>query len=323
MKKLSLALFLVAGLSSHVYGLTIKIGVLAPEGTNWSKNLKKMAKEIRKKTDKKVKFKIFFGGSQGDEIDVLRKTRVGQLHGGIFTGKTLGDINGDVRVMEIPFNFNGNREKAKNALTNLGPFFNEGFEEKKFKNLGFFEIGDVYFVSQKKTPNLESLKGVKIWSWDGDKLVDAMIQSMGLISTPLAITDVLSSLSTGIVEAAYAPPMGILALQWNTKIKYLLDLPISYSVGAFLITEKVWKKISPEHQKIVTEIANRAIADINDSIVDDNAEALQAMKKGGIEFLKFPDSDVKQSGDLNQKMVKKLKGNLFSEEAYQKLIPLL
>ena len=73
-------------LCANTFGVTLKVGVLAPEGTNWSNSLKKMAKEIREKTNKKVKIKFYFGGSQGDEPDVLRKIRVGQLHGGIFTG---------------------------------------------------------------------------------------------------------------------------------------------------------------------------------------------------------------------------------------------
>ena len=78
-----------------------------------------------------------------------------------------------------------------------------------------------------------------------------MIESMNLISVPLPLPDVLSSLSTGIIDAAYAPPLGILSLQWNTKVSHLIDFPLSYSIGAFLIGEKAWKKISPENQKIV------------------------------------------------------------------------
>ncbi|MFZ8933090.1 MAG: TRAP transporter substrate-binding protein DctP, partial [Bacteriovoracaceae bacterium] len=150
-------LLLLLFLSLSVSAKTFKVGVLAPEGTAWSENLKKLTKEVKKATEGRVKFKIYYGGAQGDEPDVLRKIRVRQLHGGVFTGKTLGDINGDVRVIELPFTFIDNREKAWKTLTGMKDFFNETFENKGVKNLGFFEIGQVYFVSQKKTDNLVKL----------------------------------------------------------------------------------------------------------------------------------------------------------------------
>jgi TRAP-type C4-dicarboxylate transport system substrate-binding protein len=319
MKKIISTLVLGTLLSANVSALTLKVGVLAPEGTNWSNNLKKMAKEIKKKTNKKVKIKFYFGGSQGDESDVLRKIRVGQLHGGIFTGKTLGDINGDVRVMELPFTFYNDRAKALKILENMEPFFNKSFVKNEFQNLGFFEIGNVYFVSQKKTDSLQSMKGVKIWSWEGDELVSQMIESMKFVSVPLPLPDVLSSLSTGIIEAAYAPPLGILSLQWNTKIKYVIDLPISFSVGAFLVGSKRWNKISPEHQKLINDISKKYVKLVNKGNEKDNNDSLDAMKAQGIEFLKFSDADIAKGKELRKEVIGKLKGKLFSAEALKKL----
>ncbi|MCF8058815.1 MAG: TRAP transporter substrate-binding protein DctP [Bacteriovoracaceae bacterium] len=297
----------------------IKVGVLAPEGTNWAKHMKEMGKEIKTKTNGDVSFKFYFGGAQGDEVDVLRKVRINQLQGGIFTGKTLGDIHGDTRVVEIPFVFGGDRGKAWNSVQKLTPFFNKGLEAEGFKNLGFFEIGLVYFVSQKKTENLAALKGVKIWSWEGDKIVEAMIEKMKLVSVPLPLPDVLSSLSTGIIEAAYAPAMPIIALQWSSKVKYLVDFPIAFSLGSFLISKKAWSSISAANQKIVAEVAKVYMAKVNESNIADNVEALNAIKANGVEFIKFPKADEETAKTLKQEIMTKLKGKLFSEEALKKL----
>ncbi len=310
---------LVTVFTLSTQALTVKVGVLAPEGTSWAKNLKRMAKEIKKATNRKVKIKFYFGGAQGDEPDVLRKIRVGQLHGGIFTGKTLGEINGDVRVIELPFTFYHDRKKAWSTVEKMTPFFNKSFGKSQFENLGFFEIGMVYFVSQKRTQSLDSLDGVKIWSWEGDELVASMIETMNLVSVPLPLPDVLSSLSTGIIDAAYAPPLGILSLQWNTKIKYLVDFPLSFSVGAFLVGQKTWKKISPEHKKIVKEISARYVKNVNEANAKDNVEALTSLKSTGIEFLQFPKNDIERGKQLRTKIIGKLKGKLFSEKALKML----
>jgi TRAP-type C4-dicarboxylate transport system substrate-binding protein len=135
-------------LSFELSASTIKIAAIAPEGSNWANTIRDMSQEIKQATKNKVNLKVYYGGVAGDESDVLRKIRVGQLQGGVFTGKTLGDIVGDIRVLEIPFNFYQNREKGFKAMQGMGDYFNKSIEAKGFVNLGFYEIGQVYFVCE-------------------------------------------------------------------------------------------------------------------------------------------------------------------------------
>ncbi|MFA6238243.1 MAG: TRAP transporter substrate-binding protein DctP [Bacteriovorax sp.] len=317
MKKMLFALSFV--LSFSAVATPIKVGVLVPEGTGWAKIIKKMTSEIKEATKGNVELKVYYGGSQGDEQDVLRKIRIGQLHGGIFTGKTLGDINGDIRVMEIPFTFNHKRDKALKTLQVMTPFFNQNFEKNKFKNLATFEIGQIYLVSTKKVQDLNGTKSLKIWSWEGDPVVSTMMDAMNLNGVPLALPDVLSSLTTGIIDAAYAPGIGVISLQWNSKVKYLVDFPISYSVGAFIITNEAWSKISPADQKIVSEISKKIESEINMTNEKDNNDAFNSMRAQKIEFIKFSDADIKVAQGYRQQIIKKLKGKLFSEDAIKRL----
>ncbi len=313
--KLLLLAFLI---TTPVFAKKVKLAFLAPEGTNWANSLSEMGKEIKKATDGRVKFKMYFGGVQGDEADVLRKIRSGQLHGGIFTGKTLGDIYPDSRVMEIPFTFTEKQEAAQSVLDTLTPDFNSGFQTNGFHSLGMYEIGHVYLVSTKKITNLNSLKGLKIWIWEGDKIVEAMMQSLNLVSVPLALPDVLSSLSTGVIEAAYAPPLGITALQWHTKVKYLVDYPVAYSIGSLLISSKVWKKIKPADQKVITEIAQKKIAVANELTAKENKRTLAQFKELGIEFVHFPKSDYAKSSEIRKDVLTRLNGKMFSKPSLSK-----
>jgi TRAP-type C4-dicarboxylate transport system substrate-binding protein len=290
----------------------IKLAVLVPEGTTWGMSLKKLAREVETATGGGVSFKVYYGGVSGDEPDVLRKVRIGQLHGGIFTGKTLGDIHGDVRAMEVPFTFYGNQKKASAALTRLAPQFNQALKSKGFVNLGFYEIGQVYVVSTKRVASIEELKGIKIWSWEGDPLVGALLETLQLVSVPLALPDVLSSLSTGIVNAAYAPPLGILALQWHTKIKYLVDFPTAYSIGALLVSDRTWAKVSPEHQKKILAIAEKFVKEANDKSVVENEAARALLKKSGVEFVSFPEADYKRAASVRGQVTAWLKDKYIS-----------
>lgn len=318
LKKIALMTLMIFANAASA-GQQIKIAVLVPEGTTWGNSLKNLSKEVEKVTQGEVSFKIYYGGVSGDEPDVLRKIRIGQLHGAIFTGKTLGDIYGDVRVMEIPFTFFEKQDKASSTLKKLTPQFNQGLKNKGFVNLGFYEVGQVYVVSTKKISTLNELKGIKIWSWEGDKLVEAMIQSLQLVSVPLAIPDVLSSLSTGIIDAAYAPPLAILALQWQTKIKYLVDFPSAYSIGALLVSDKIWSKIKPEHQKIINELSRKYVSDANQKSVAENNQAREQLKKAGIQFVSFPAEDYKKAAAARGAVISKIKDSYISSKIIQTL----
>lgn len=314
--KLLLPLLLI---SFNVQAVTLKIAALAPEGTNWANTIKKMAKEVKKATDGKVKFKVYYGGVAGDEPDVLRKIRVGQLHGGVFTGKTLGDIFGDIRAVELPFNFLDKRENGLKALQGMTPFFEKNLSAKGFKSLGFYEVGQVYVVSTKEVGSIENMKGIKIWSWEGDEVVKSMIESLQLVSVPLALPDVLSSLSTGIIDAAYAPPLGILALQWQSKVKYLVNFPTAFSVGALLVHEKRWKKVKPEHKKIVEQIAEKYVNIANNLAAKDNEQGLITLKEQGIKFVEFDKADIAKAEEIRNGVIEKLKGKVVSEKAIKML----
>jgi TRAP-type C4-dicarboxylate transport system substrate-binding protein len=310
---------LLLAICFNSYAVTLKIGAIAPEGTNWAKTLKDLRRDIKKETDSRVNFRVYYGGVAGDEPDVLRKIRIGQFHGGVFTGKTLGDIVSDVRAIELPFNFLYNREKGLKAVKALAPYYTEEFKKEGFTNLGFYEIGQVYVVSTKKITNINEMKGIKMWSWQGDDLVKAMIESLGLVSVPLSLPDVLSSLSTGIIDSAYAPPLGIIGLQWHNHVKYLINFPTAFSIGALLISNKAWKKVSKKDQVIISKLAKKYIDQANEYAIKDNEEGLIFLKKKGIEFVDFSKEDIAKAESIRQKVIEKVEGKVIKTEIIKKI----
>lgn len=318
MKKIVISLIILS--CQMTYAKTsIKLATLVPKGTSWANTLKDMTKEIKTATDGEVRLKIYYGGTQGDEPDVLRKLRIGQLHGGIFTGKTLSEIYSDIRNIEIPFNFYHDDQKALKAIQSQESFFNKGIESKNFVNLGIYGIGKVYVVSSKKVTSIEEMKGVKMWAWEGDQLIAALMESLGLVSVPLAITDVTSSLSTGMIDAAYAPPLGIVALQWQNKIKYLIDFPTAYSIGALVVTKKIWSKLSKEHQDIVMKISKKYVAKANELAVSDNEASLKVLKENGVELIQFSKEDLANAESIRTNVIERLRDKVISSKAIKRI----
>src|SRR6185369_5846559 len=83
----------------------IKFATLAPDGSTWAKVMSDLDKELQSKTGGQVRFKFYWGGVQGDEKDVVRKMRLGQLQSAGITGMGLGEVAPELRVLDVPFLF--------------------------------------------------------------------------------------------------------------------------------------------------------------------------------------------------------------------------
>lgn len=284
---------------------TYKIGTMIPEGTSYAKLLGDMGDEIKSKTDGRVKFKFFYGGLAGDEPDVMRKIHVGQLHGGVFTAKALSDLYKDVRVLEVPFSFKS-RKHAGAVLDALRPTFAKGFEEVSFESLGIYETGEIYIVTKEKAVNVDGLKGKKLWLLEGDKMAETFTKSLDLVAVPVALPDVLTSLSTGLIEAAYAPSLGIIALQWHSKVSYIIEPPFAFHFQGFLLGPKAWKKISDSDKKIVKDIAKRYEGMISETNLKEADKAFEAIKKQGVEVVTWPKSDLDRFATMRASVMKAL-----------------
>ncbi|MCK5553689.1 MAG: TRAP transporter substrate-binding protein DctP, partial [Deltaproteobacteria bacterium] len=201
----------------------IKLATLAPEGSPWMNTLHKINDEIKKKTGGKVKLKVYPGGVLGEDRDMLRKIRIGQIHGGGFTGTGLSVINRDIAVMGIPFLFRDYGE-VDYIVDKTEGHFRRGFEEKGYVLLGWSEIGFVYLLSNVPVTSVKQLKGAKVWSLEGDPLASPVLRKAGVTPIPLSIPDVLMALQTNLIDVVYASPLAAIALQWFTKVKYMTNL---------------------------------------------------------------------------------------------------
>ncbi len=285
----------------------IKIATLAPEGTTWMKVMKEMAKEIKAKTNGEVKLKFYGGGVMGDEADVIRKMRFGQVHGGGFTGRGLGEIFSEERVLELPRLFE-NYDEVDCVLEELTPHMVAGFAKKGFVLLGWAEAGFVYIFSNKPIYSEQDMKGVKMWLWEGDPLGKALFEATGIVPVPLDLPNVLTSMQTGLIDAVYASPYAAVSFQWHTRVKYMVSQKLTYATGALLVTKKQFDKLSPAAKQTMKEVCAAHLRRLTELTRKENDEAVAVVKKAGIKII-----------DLKEEIgVEEL--NRASREVYQGLI---
>lgn len=294
--------------------IEIKFATLAPEGTTWMQIMDELNTDLQKQTNDEVKFKIYPGGTMGDEKDVIRKMRSGQLHSAGFTGNGLGEILPEIRVMEVPFLFNTSDE-VDAVVDALYDEFAAAFEEKGFVLLGWAEVGFVHVFSQKPITKKTDMDGIKMWTWEGDVLAEETFKAMGVSPFSLSVTDVLTSLQTGMIDGFYTSPLAAIAMQWYTKAKYMSMLPITNASGAVLITTKQFNKIPAHHQETLKKVAREHLKRLVKASRIENEEAVKVIAANHVELVEKPTGiDLQEFISVSLDVRQKLIGKLYSQE---------
>ncbi len=292
----------------------IKFSTLAPEGSSWMNQMRVMDKKLRKQTKNKVAFKFYSGGVSGDEKDVIRKMRIGQIHSAGFTGVGLGQILPEVRVLDLPFLFRNDKE-VEYIYEKMTHYFANQFEKKGYILLGWVPVGWVHFFSNRQISTVADLQTTKSWMWEGDPLVQEAYSALKVSPFPLSITDVLLSLQTGMIDTVYASPVGALALQWFTKVKYMSQVRMGNSTGAVLMSKRSFKKLPKDQKEAFLNISRKCLHDLMKIVQKDNEKSIAVMLKNGLLLAREPNAQALEefhnSGEVIQKH---LTGKLFSKK---------
>ncbi len=306
---LSVVASLIGARAAHADGTELRLATLAPSGSPWMEVLDKAASEIKDKTAGRVTLKYFEGGQQGDERDYVRKIKLGQLDGAALTAVGLAMIDESIRVLELPMLFES-AEELDYVADKMWPYFEKKFEKKGFRLNDRGEVGWVYFMSKNKVASLEDLKGQKLWLWGDDQLVGAVFKKMKLNGVPLGVPEVDAGLTSGKIDACYSSPVAAVALQWYTKVKYMTSMPMSFAIGATVVSIKSLEKISAEDQKTVAEIGKTNARKLRKVIRKANEDAKGTMARKGVTIVPTPaamvDDFTKQSGEVHGELVGKI-----------------
>ena len=312
-----LAIFLArAPLPASAQQVVLKLGTLAPEGTAWVKAFRDIGREVEQKTGKQVSLRLFPGGVLGDEEDMLRKIKVGQIQGVLLTGGGLGLIFKDLKILAIPFLFQ-NYSEVNALLNKMDGFFRKGLEENGFKSLGWAEQGFVYLFSKEPIHSAADIGKRKVWIWEDTAMGRAVFKELGINPIPLSIPDILMALQTGMIDTVYASPLAAISMQWFTKVAYMTDVPLAYSVGAVVFQKSAFEKIPAAQRGNVEEIFKRHLEPLRDKVRSENEKAIQVLTGKGIKRVTPSPEEVKEFQALCARGINTLGEDQFSKKTLE------
>jgi len=284
-----MGLLLLAATAAPVHAADLKLASIAPDGSHWMREMRAGAQRIKERTEGRVTLKLYPGGVMGNDAQVMRKIRIGQLHGGAFTSGGLGGRYPAMNLYSIPLLFRS-LDEVDYVRERLDPALEAGLEQAGFISLGFSEGGFANLMGNEPITTVEDLRRKKIWVPEGDQISFLAMQAMGLSPVFLPLTDVLTGLQTGLLDVVANSPVATLVMQWHTKVKYRTELPVSYSMGIFAVEARALRRLDPQDQQVVREVMRRVMQELDRTAREDNGRAREVLEETGVQTV-FADAN--------------------------------
>jgi TRAP-type C4-dicarboxylate transport system substrate-binding protein len=285
-KKLAVAALAALLCSAAQAQVTIKLGTLAPAGSTWHEILKELGQRWEQASGGQVKLKVYAGGTQGSEGDMVRKMGIGQLQAASISNIGMHDILPEPQMLSLPMFFTDEAE-VECTFARTRARIEAAFEAKSYVVLQWSRIGAMSMFCDKpyRTPAEMDAADAKVFAWEGDpKSVEAW-RIAGFHPVVLSSTDVVPSLQTGMINCITNVPLYILTTRLFERASHMVDLPWGYIYGATIVRKDAWEKIAPEVrtrlQAIAVELGKKVDAEVRKL----NVDAVAAMKKQGLQVV--------------------------------------
>ena len=295
------------------------MATLAPSGSPWATFLERAAAEISRDTDERITFKYYMGGQQGDERDFIRKIKLGQLDGAAVTSVGLAMIDPSILVLQLPMLFTS-EEEVDYVANKMWPHFQKKFEAKGFRLAERGELGWIYFFSKSKVTSIAELRKQKLWTSGDDQFGSAIADKLKIHGVPLGIPEVDAALTSGRINACFSSPLGAIALQWYTKVKYMSSTPMVFGLGATVLSLEAVNKISAEDRKIIEGIAKRNQKKARAVIRKANADAHKTIVRKGITVVDVPQAMIDELTAVSAEVQSELIGKVYSKDELERVI---
>ena len=312
----SLLLVLLLSLSCiQAEALTLKIATLAPVGSPWAESLRRLSADWNRISGGRVKLKIYAGGIAGEEEDMIRKMRIGQLDGAALTQLGWGLLDPGILALSTPFLIQ-EEEELERVMERSRIYFENRLENAGYRLFAFSKAGWVHFFGRVPLIVPEDLMRLKLGVPAGSaEFVDTW-RRIGFNAFSLPFGDILVGLQTGMIDAFYAPPLVAATFQWFGQARHMTALPVAPVVGAVVMGSKSLDRIPDDLREELLATFDELGRQLNTQMVGLEKEALSAMAQQGLQIHPVPADAAARWRGIVGESIHVVLGRIIPEEAY-------
>ena len=300
----------------------IRLGTLVPRDSRWYEILVKMGEDWKRVSNGKVELRIYPGGEQGDEPEMVQKVRIKKLQAVALSGAGLSGIDAAVSALQVPMLLSS-YEELDYVRGHISDRLEKGLAERGLIVLNWGDAGWVHFFTKRPVTRPDDLRKMKLCVLQGDNTSFALYQQYGFHPVALAATDIFTGLQTGLVEAIQSPPLFVLSNQWFSGAKNMLDIKFTQLVGATLVAKDTWNSIPAPLQKQLLESSQAAGVSLREEIRKAEAASIPLMQQFGLNVVHADASAEAEWRKLAESLYPKIKGTMVPADLFDQVVRLI
>jgi tripartite ATP-independent transporter DctP family solute receptor len=281
---LAASLLSFAGTAALSAEVTLKLGHLANEENIWHKAALKFAEEVAALTKGRVEVQVFPNETLGKEIDLINGMQLGTVDMTI-SGESLQNWAPKAALLAVPYGYKTLADMDAVASGDIGKeIAQEIIEKAQVRPLAYFARGPRNLTSKRPIKSPGDLNGMKLRVPNVPLFVNVW-QALGAQPTPMAFSEVFTSLQNGTIDAQ-ENPLALIKSASFFEVQGYVNLTEHVRSWIYLVIgEKSFAKLSKDDQVAVQEAAVRAQAYERELFLADEQKLAGELKAKGMQFV--------------------------------------
>jgi TRAP-type C4-dicarboxylate transport system substrate-binding protein len=257
------------------------MGTVVPKGSLWDESLQYVRQEWRRISGGTIEITVYPGGVLGDETEMVRQIRQGRIQAAALSSVGLSRIDNGVSCLQVPMMFASYAE-LDFVRSRVAPILERRIEAKGFKVLNWADGGWVHTFTKKAARTPDDVRRMKLFTSAGDADTERLYKEFGFHVVPLALTDMITALQTGMIEAFSTVPL-FAELQESYKLApHMIDVPWIPLVGGTVMSQQAWDAMPAQVRPALLDAARTAGDRLRGDIRKMGSDAVLAMEKRGL-----------------------------------------
>lgn len=299
----------------------IKVATLAPEGTDWIDVANMIKSYVEQKSEGKVKLLIYAGGVMGDDPDVIRKMRLGQIQLAGFSGHGTHLCAPEIAMIELPYIVDS-ESKVDALYKGMNEDFKGFFAKHGFRLLYLVREGYNSLYTQIPIRTLSDMKKIKVHTWAG-KVEEETLRALGASPQAIGAVESVPAMRAGIINAHFSPALWELGTQLFTVDKYINFPNMRYHPASLVVGEKVWQRYPKWVQDLAVEACEKYGPILYQRAKEGEAKSIKAFEEYGMKLVKLSPEEERPFREATRPLWDKLAGQIYPKEALEHAISIL
>ena len=264
------------------------------ETHTWHKMAVKFKELIEEKSGGKITCTIYPNNQLGSEIETVQSAIAGMGDCDIvLTGESMQTYVEELGIIGMPYAITSDEHMDAVLNGEVGAELDALMLQAGLRNLGAVKRGPRNITSNKEIHTPDDLQGFIIRTPES-KMTMAAFEAMGAKPTPMAFSEIFTSLQQGVIHGQENPLANIYDASLYEVQDYVIETEHLRAWVYFAISEARFSSFSPAAQAMIQECATEAIAYEHELFLEDEAKLKSVLEENGMTFIEVDQAPFKE-----------------------------